>query len=68
MAEYELKRAITIPKGTRVTYPAPIAKEAVTYAHATVHVGFEPAKRDEALHFQVPLDEALKDGLIGEVE
>lgn len=66
--EYELKRDIKIPKGTRVTYPAPIAKEPVTYAHATVHVGFEPAKRNEALHVQMPLDEALKDGLIGEVE
>jgi hypothetical protein len=66
--EYELKRDIKIPKGTRVTYPAPIAKEALTYAHATAHVGFEAAKRDEALHVQVPLDAALKDGLIGEAE
>lgn len=61
--EYETKRDVTIPRGTRIVSPAPIAKLPVTYAHCTFD-----AKVGAEGHFQVSLDDALKDGLIGEVE
>ena len=67
MAEYRVARRIVIPAGTILTYPAPPQKEAVTYAHAVLDAdATEPL--NVACHWSVPLDAALKAGVIEEIK
>lgn len=67
MAEYVTAKRLVIPKGTRLCYPAPPQKEAVTYAHARLDADADqPSVID--MHWSIPLDEALKAGFIEEVD
>lgn len=60
MPNYVLAKSLTLPKGTVLVQPAPLPKEPVTYAHAVIE--------ETGLHFSIPLDAALQDGLIEEAE
>lgn len=64
MAEYRLAKEIRLPKGTVLKQPEPIQKEAVTYGHAVVDARLSD-KRDEInAHFSIPLDAAIRAGLV----
>lgn len=70
--EYVTAKTITIPAGTRLRYPEPTQKEAVTYGHAAVQIGQKANVCEHGegpvYHFAIPLDEALKEGLVEEVK
>lgn len=66
MAEYFTAKEIVIPAGTALVYPQPIQKEAVTYGSARFEAGAED--QSVCAHFQIPLDEAIKLGLVKEAE
>lgn len=68
MAEYVTTKDITIPKGTRLSYPAPLAKQAVTYGSAIIDTELQADVHGVQAHFQIPLDEALQVGLVEEAE
>lgn len=68
MTQYVTAKEVRVPKGTPLTYPAPIAKEAVTYGHAVIDARLSDKFDEINAHFQIPLDAALKAGLIEEVE
>lgn len=66
MTEYRTARQIIIPKGTALRQPVPTQKQAVTYAHAVLDANRteKSADPDVDMHFSIPLDDAIKAGLI----
>lgn len=72
MSEYFLKRDLVIKAGTRLhapTLPGDLAKMPVTYAFGVcADSKMDEHTRDGLTHFQIPLDEAIKAGLVEERE
>jgi hypothetical protein len=72
VSEYYTAKAIMIPAGTRLhapTLPGGLAKQPLTYGFGViVGKGMDEHSRDGLTHFQIPLDEAIKAGLVEERE
>ena len=58
MPQYRLAKAVTIPKGTVLRHPAPYPRDPVDYGHALY----------ETAHLAIPMDAAIRDGLVEEIE
>lgn len=68
MAEYVLAKDLTLKAGMRLSTPAPLARAPVAYAHGALTAkGMDENDSAHALHFSIPLDEAIKAGIIEEL-
>ena len=62
MPRYRLTQDVTIKKGAILNAPEPFAREPITYGHAVFDA-------DDGLssHIAIPLDQAVRDGVVEEV-
>lgn len=68
MAAYRTTKEIRIPKGTYLAQPVPYQKENVTYGHAVIDARLSDKFDDINTHVSLPLDAALKAGLIDKLD
>lgn len=68
MAEYITSKEIRIPKGTRLQFPEWPKREPVTYGHAVIDARLSDKIDEVNTHFAIPLDAALKAGLVERIE